>query len=190
MPLSAGKLISSTIDFKSTRAKTNISVASMRIGIFTSASYVAQDTKSMIRRLIMFNYITQAESDATPYPYWVSGAGNYKGPSSGQYRVFILVPNVNVRFMKSKEFPVKVADKRYIKPIAVYEKAIMVRCDCHDFRWRFAYYDKVNGALYGATPPPYTPVSNRGPVNPRHLPGVCKHTMASFYNMMQNGYLL
>ena len=193
MALSASYLISSTLDFNPKRGQThsNIATISWKIGIFKKASYLAADTKSMIRRVIMFNCMEQAESDAVPYPYWVKGAGTTAGSGgSGEYRAFIMVPNMNVRFMKSSEFSVNIAPKRYIRPISLSSKEVKVRCDCHDFRWRFAYYDDIHQALYGATPPPYTrvPGSTRGPVNPRHLPGLCKHLMAAFRQLHNYGY--
>jgi hypothetical protein len=144
----------------------------------------------MIRRVIMFNCMEQAESNAIPYNYWLKGAGSMAGAakSGGEYRAFIMVPNVNVRFMKSSEFSLNIAPKRYIRPVSLSSKEIKVRCDCHDFRWRFAYYDDQYKALYGATPPPYVPVSNRGPVNPRHLPGLCKHLMAAIKQLHSYGF--
>lgn len=192
MALSGANLISSTLDFNPKRGSThsNIATISWKIGIFKKASYAAGDTKSMVRRVIMFNCMEQAESNAIPYPYWIRGAGSAAGASKsgGEYRVFIMVPNVNVRMMKSSEYHVQLSKGKYIRPISLSSKEIKVRCDCHDFRWRFAYYDDVHKALYGATPPPYVPVSNRGPVNPRHLPGMCKHLMAALKTLHSYGY--
>jgi hypothetical protein len=52
-----------------------------------------------------------------------------------------------------------------------------VRCSCSDFKHRFAWEDRDVNALFGAPPAKYTPVpgSNRPPVNPEHIPGMCKH---------------
>ena len=190
MALSIGQLISSTISFKASRASTSISIAGRKIQTFLNPNYKAADTKIMKRRDVMFNFAAQKESDATPYTYWLRGAVQITGASSaGNYRVFILVPNVNVRSVKSKDYPVNIGKYSYISPISTAASRVKVRCDCHDFRWRFAYYDFSNGALYGATPPAYTPTSNRGPVNPRHLPGVCKHILAAFNSMRSDGFL-
>ena len=189
--LTIGNLISSTISFKASRASTSINIVGQKIGIFLNPNYKAVDTKSMKRRDVMFNFAAQKESDATPYTYWLRGAVQIVGASSGgNYRVFILVPNVNVRMMKSNDFPITIGKHSHIKPMSTSSSIVKVRCDCHDFRWRFAYYNFQNGALYGATPPPYTPVagSTRGPVNPRHLPGACKHIMAAFNSLREGGY--
>ena len=49
-----------------------------------------------------------------------------------------------------------------------------VRCDCPDFRWRFAWYNKLDRSLFGRAPTKYE--SNGGPpANPKQLPGMCKH---------------
>ena len=189
--LSISQLYNSTIEFNPKRRSTNISIINTKIGIFKSPTYKAKDTKSMIKRVVVFNFTAVAESDATPYGYWVKGAGKYAGPAGGRYRVFIFVPEVNLRLMKSNDAPLMIGPHRYMKPINLNIKPVKVRCDCHDFRWRFAYYDDLHHSLYGATPPPYTPVpgSTRGPVNPRHLPGVCKHIMATFNALNSTGYI-
>jgi len=192
MPLSLDYLISSTLSFQTKRATTfgSIDIAGMKIGIFKSPTYTAADTKSMVRRVVMFNYVVRAQSNTKPYGYWVSGAGQKGGAPTGGYRVFIMIPQVNMRIMKSSDYYVKIANHRYMKPVST-GIPVKVRCDCHDFRWRFAYYDHQSGALYGATPPPYTPVpgSTRGPVNPKHLPGLCKHLMAAVKDLRNKKYL-
>lgn len=69
----------------------------------------------------------------------------------------------------------------YFERISITEKSkknyVRVRCGCQDFRFRFAWEDRANGCLYGGVPKGYTPVpgSNRPPVNPNHIPGMCKH---------------
>ena len=54
---------------------------------------------------------------------------------------------------------------------------VRVRCACQDFRFRFAWEDRANGCVYGGVPRSYqrVPGSTRPPVNPEHLPGICKH---------------
>lgn len=54
---------------------------------------------------------------------------------------------------------------------------VEIRCTCNDYRWRFAYYNGIDGSLYGELPPPYAGDSNSQPVNPTKSPGVCKHVM-------------
>lgn len=52
---------------------------------------------------------------------------------------------------------------------------VLVRCTCGDFRWRFAYYNSVDGSLLGDPPPPYVAKTDRAPANPSKAPGLCKH---------------
>lgn len=54
---------------------------------------------------------------------------------------------------------------------------VRVRCGCADFRFRFAWEDRANKCLYGGVPRSYqrVPGSTRPPVNPEHIPGICKH---------------
>lgn len=52
---------------------------------------------------------------------------------------------------------------------------VKVGCTCEDFRWRFSYYNSIDGALLGEPPQPYVRKTNRPPVNQNKTPGVCKH---------------
>lgn len=58
---------------------------------------------------------------------------------------------------------------------------VRVRCSCQDFRFRFAWEDRANQCLYGGVPKSYqrVPGSTRPPVNPEHIPGICKHIFQS-----------
>lgn len=66
-----------------------------------------------------------------------------------------------------------------IAPIAIQQNNCKVRCTCLDFRFRFAVHNFSDNSLYGAKPAAYHAKSrsNRGPANPTHTPGVCKHIM-------------
>lgn len=54
---------------------------------------------------------------------------------------------------------------------------VRVRCGCQDFRFRFSWEDRANKCLYGGVPKSYKrkPGSTRPEVNPKHIPGICKH---------------
>lgn len=52
---------------------------------------------------------------------------------------------------------------------------VLVRCDCMDFYWRFAVWNKKHKSLLGDPPPPYAKTTDRPPVNPDQKPGTCKH---------------
>ena len=90
-------------------------------------------------------------------------------------------PNSIVEFMASD------GEEYAIERIDLKKNDVKVRCECLDFRWRFADYNASKKALYGRKPPPYVPKGNRPPVNPNHVPGVCKHLIKSFEIMMESG---
>jgi hypothetical protein len=54
---------------------------------------------------------------------------------------------------------------------------VKVSCTCQDFYWRFAPWNDENGCLHGAPPEPYEKKTDRKPVNPDHIPGLCKHLL-------------
>lgn len=55
---------------------------------------------------------------------------------------------------------------------------VKVRCNCLDFYYRFAFYNKTDGSLFGRSPRPYIRKTNtRPPANPDKVPGVCKHVI-------------
>lgn len=55
---------------------------------------------------------------------------------------------------------------------------VLVRCNCQDFKWRFNYYDHLDRSLYGPKRSKYEGISGI-PANPKQLPGMCKHLMAT-----------
>lgn len=55
---------------------------------------------------------------------------------------------------------------------------VLVRCNCQDFKWRFNYYDHLDRSLYGPKRSKYESISGM-PANPKKLPGMCKHLMAT-----------
>ena len=51
-----------------------------------------------------------------------------------------------------------------------------VRCSCSDFQFRWAWSNKKHKALFGSVPKKYKrKTTTRPPVNPDHIPGICKH---------------
>lgn len=64
---------------------------------------------------------------------------------------------------------------------------ILVRCDCHDFQWRFNYYNHLDKSLYGIKRKKYE--GHGGPpANPKEMPGMCKHLM-KFLNVLEESGL-
>ena len=63
-----------------------------------------------------------------------------------------------------------------LNKISLENNNVNLRCNCPDFRWRFSYYNHVDESLYGRKPAKYhAMITNRPPVNPLELPGMCKH---------------
>lgn len=105
------------------------------------------------------------------------------------YNCYLQFYNVEFSDHPISSSSVKIIEKDTGKPlyferISITEKKrqnyVRVRCTCFDFRHRFAWEDKAVNALYGGAPAKYTPKpgSNRPPVNPDHIPGMCKHLIA------------
>jgi hypothetical protein len=78
-------------------------------------------------------------------------------------------------------------DEYHISPIRLAENTVKVSCTCLDFRWRFALWNNKDGSLLGPPPGPYKKKTNRPPVNPKRVPGVCKHLMKTVIALKQSG---
>jgi hypothetical protein len=65
-----------------------------------------------------------------------------------------------------------------VEPIQSGSLTVQVACDCMDFRFRFAGFNKGDNSLAGIAPPPYQrKTTTRPEVNPARVPGVCKHIL-------------
>ena len=63
---------------------------------------------------------------------------------------------------------------------------VLVRCNCNDFRWRWNYYNHLDGSLWGRKARKYE--SKGGPpANPREMPGMCKHLIKTVSAMYRAG---
>lgn len=67
----------------------------------------------------------------------------------------------------------------YFKKPSLFTNPCRVRCNCFDFQFRFAWEDRLVGALQGGPPKAYkrkTPIKGGRPqVNPDNVPGFCYH---------------
>ena len=77
----------------------------------------------------------------------------------------------------------------FVHPIELSKNNVKVLCDCLDFRWRFAVANSKANSLYGNIPPPYVKKTNRPPVNPQNVPGVCKHLIKTIETLQDSGLL-
>lgn len=64
---------------------------------------------------------------------------------------------------------------------------VLLRCNCPDFRWRFNSYNYVDHSLYGRKAPAYKAISERGPINPLQMPGMCKHLIKTIKALSSAG---
>lgn len=74
-----------------------------------------------------------------------------------------------------------------VQRIQLNQSTVKVKCDCLDFRWRFAIYNAEDNSLYGDSPGLYQKTTNRPPNNPRNVPGVCKHLLKTVQALQQSG---
>lgn len=74
-------------------------------------------------------------------------------------------------------FKAKDRKEYHIIPIDLTKHNAKVRCNCLDFYYRFAPQNNKDDSLLGPAPPPYIKKTNRPPVNPQKVPGVCKHLL-------------
>lgn len=58
---------------------------------------------------------------------------------------------------------------------SIEDNDVVLRCNCPDFRWRFAYYNHLDKSLYGRKPPKYKAKYRPGSANPMESAGLCKH---------------
>ncbi len=84
-------------------------------------------------------------------------------------------------------FKAKDGEDYHVKPLLLAQHNVRVRCNCLDFYWRFAAFNAKDKSLIGTKPKPYQPKTNRGPVNPKQVPGVCKHLIATIKAMKHAG---
>lgn len=65
----------------------------------------------------------------------------------------------------------------HVQPLELTGHSVKVRCNCLDFHYRFANYNSQDKSLVGKPPPLYQRKTNRPPVNPDQVPGMCKHLL-------------
>lgn len=100
--------------------------------------------------------------------------------SGKHYKVgiqFLQVEFVDSQAAGITRFVGRDGEQYFIHPIALDRKNIKITCQCMDFRWRFAMWNSADKSLIGAPPPPYVKKTNRPPVNPDQVPGICKHAL-------------
>lgn len=74
-----------------------------------------------------------------------------------------------------------------LQPMNLAEHNVKVRCSCLDFYYRFANYNSQDKSLIGKAPPVYVKKTNRPPVNPTRVPGMCKHLLRLVEELQKAG---
>lgn len=64
---------------------------------------------------------------------------------------------------------------------------VNVRCNCPDFYWRFNYYDHLDNSLHGRKRAKY---EGNYRINPKEMPGMCKHLMSLSKALTESGILV
>lgn len=105
------------------------------------------------------------------------------------YDAVILFKNVNY---DGKQVRLRASDlhEYTLNKIPVSSTNVLLRCNCPDFRWRFAWYDHLDKALYNKPPRKYESKGVQGPANPLELPGMCKHLMKMVHTISETGMFL
>lgn len=95
-----------------------------------------------------------------------------------EYQPMVLFKGVRYHPTKDQRDWVEIVasdGKNYVLEKLKYENTdVLLRCDCPDFRWRFNYYDHLDGSLYGSKRKKYESAGGTA-ANPLQLPGMCKH---------------
>jgi hypothetical protein len=112
--------------------------------------------------------------------------------SGRRYNQFVDLENVSYDLHSAEgNVPVSATDHHeyYIKPVELNTTNVKVFCNCKDYQMRFAFYNIQNNCHIGPPPKQYSKVagSDRGPVNPLKVPGLCKHLIKVVNILKQDG---
>lgn len=103
------------------------------------------------------------------------------------YNPMILFKGVN--YTNEGKIEITATDGKSYRFNELTTKDVLVRCQCADFFWRFHNEDKVDKSLYSSNRKKYESKGLRGPVNPMHKPGLCKHLMSLMEALQDVGVL-
>lgn len=77
----------------------------------------------------------------------------------------------------------------HIQPLDLSNHNCKVRCNCLDFHFRFSTFNSGDQSLVGRPPPLYQRKTNRPPVNPTQVPGMCKHLLSLVQALQSAGVI-
>jgi hypothetical protein len=107
-----------------------------------------------------------------------------------EYQPMILFKSVRFHFTRDQTNLVEIIanDQRTYLLEKLGTNDVLVRCDCADYRYRFAWYGHLDHSLYGRKPKKYE--SQGGPAaNPLEMPGMCKHIIKLVQSLDHAGLL-
>jgi hypothetical protein len=98
--------------------------------------------------------------------------------TNGQYTSRVIFDNVIFKDEESSDTASVMAvdgDEYFFNKINRNRSNVKVSCTCLDFHYRFAAFNHRDKALADKPPAPYVKKTNKKPVNPAKVSGVCKH---------------
>lgn len=132
----------------------------------------------------------------TPYPgnSTLRAEASVTSSESQNHQVSIQFSKVTFELSDSPTnitYITSVGSEQSMAPIRLNNTMVKVRCTCLDFKFRFATWNFNDNSLIGDNPPPYIRKTvNRPEVNPKKVPGVCKHVISVVANMKKQGMII
>jgi len=130
---------------------------------------------------------------------WVRFDGRATGAENKAYDLTLIFYNVDFASERDTKHTIPVAVKGlgapteavWMEPIRIDKHPAAVWCSCASFQFRSEWYLKEKGSLAaGRKPRPYQrKTTTRPSVNPKELPGACKHIYMAALKMRAQGYL-
>lgn len=98
----------------------------------------------------------------------------------GKYPMTVTFYDVEFADEQTRDYPLAVTPERgtrfYMPQLEEDGNPVQVRCQCPDFRFTWAEWDRKESALSGRNFPKYKrKTETRPPRNPAETPGLCKH---------------
>lgn len=122
------------------------------------------------RREIMFKFNVTTTEGSSYQSVLVFGDIEFKNPETFADKDQIPDDWVSI---ETPNGPIYIAAQ-----ITVGKNNTRAKCGCLDFFWRFAKHNRRDKSLYGRHPGRYVKRTNRPPVNPMRVSGMCKHLWA------------
>ena len=122
------------------------------------------------------------------------GVGATTRSSAKQYETKMFFENVDYLGdgddqANATSFQTPDGQEYFVQPISYTGQDVKVRCSCLDFYYRFSVWNNNDGSLLGDPPDPYVKKTDSPPINPKRIPGLCKHLIALTDRLRQERFL-